>query len=178
MKLLVVSDIHGSAYYAEKIPEINEKKKADKIIVLGDLYYHGPRNPLTKDYSPMKVAEILNSLKDRLEVIKGNCDAEVDEMISEFKFKEHLLLDVNNMKVYFTHGHKNNMDNLPDEQIDMMVYGHFHTGFIVKKDGIIFANPGSISLPKDNTKNSYLILDKESIVLKDIDGNVIDEFKL
>ena len=178
MKLLVVSDIHGSAYYAEKIPEIFEREKADKIIVLGDLYYHGPRNPLTKDYSPMKVAEILNSLKDRLDVIKGNCDAEVDEMISEFKFKEHLLLDVNNMKVYFTHGHKNNMDNLPDEQIDMMVYGHFHTGFIVKKDGIIFANPGSISLPKDNTKNSYLILDKESIVLKDIDGNVIDEFKL
>ncbi len=178
MKLLVVSDIHGSAYYAEKIPEIFEKEKADKIIVLGDLYYHGPRNPLTKDYSPMKVAEILNSLKDRLDVIKGNCDAEVDEMISEFKFKEHLLLDVNNLKVYFTHGHKNNMDNLPDEQIDMMVYGHFHTGFIVKKDGIIFANPGSISLPKDNTKNSYLILDKESIVLKDIDGNVIDEFKL
>lgn len=177
MKLLVVSDIHGSAYYTEKIPEIFEREKADKIIVLGDLYYHGPRNPLTKDYSPMKVAEILNSLKDRLEVIKGNCDAEVDEMISEFKFKEHLLLDVNNMKVYFTHGHKNNMDNLPDEQIDMMVYGHFHTGFIVKKDGIIFANPGSISLPKDNTKNSYLILDKESIVLKDIDGNVIDEFK-
>ena len=178
MKLLVVSDIHGSAYYAEKIPEIFEREKADKIIVLGDLYYHGPRNPLTKDYSPMKVAEILNSLKDRLEVIKGNCDAEVDEMISEFKFKEHLLLEVNNMKIYFTHGHKNNMDNLPDEQIDMMVYGHFHTGFIVKKDGIIFANPGSISLPKDNTKNSYLILDKESIVLKDIDGNVIDEFKL
>lgn len=178
MKLLVVSDIHGSAYYAEKIPEIFEREKADKIIVLGDLYYHGPRNPLTKDYSPMKVAEILNSLKDRLEVIKGNCDAEVDEMISEFKFKEHLLLDVNNLKVYFTHGHKNNMDNLPDEQIDMMVYGHFHTGFIVKKDGIIFANPGSISLPKDNTKNSYLILDKESIVLKDIDGNVIEEFKL
>ena len=178
MKLLVVSDIHGSAYYAEKIPEIFEREKADKIIVLGDLYYHGPRNPLTKDYSPMKVAEILNSLKDRLEVIKGNCDAEVDEMISEFKFKEHLLLDVNNLKVYFTHGHKNNMDNLPDEQIDMMIYGHFHTGFIVKKDGIIFANPGSISLPKDNTKNSYLILEKESIVLKDIDGNVIDEFKL
>ena len=177
MKLLVVSDIHGSAYYAEKIPEIFEKEKADKIIVLGDLYYHGPRNPLTKDYSPMKVAEILNSLKDRLDVIKGNCDAEVDEMISEFKFKEHLLLDVNNLKVYFTHGHKNNMDNLPDEQIDMMVYGYFHTCFIVKKDGIIFANPGSISLPKDNTKNSYLILDKESIVLKDIDGNVIDEFK-
>lgn len=177
MKLLVVSDIHGSAYYAEKIPEIFEREKADKIIVLGDLYYHGPRNPLTKDYSPMKVAETLNSLKDRLKVIKGNCDAEVDEMISEFKFKEHLLLEVNNMKIYFTHGHKNNMDNLPDEQIDMMVYGHFHTGFIVKKDGIIFANPGSISLPKDNTKNSYLILDKESIVLKDIDGNVIDEFK-
>ena len=92
MKLLVVSDIHGSSYYANKIPEIFEKEKADKIILLGDLYYHGPRNPLTKEYAPMKVAEALNSLKQYIEAVKGNCDAEVDEMISEFKLNDQGLI--------------------------------------------------------------------------------------
>ena len=81
MKVLIISDIHGSGYYAKKIKEINEKEQPDKIIVLGDIYYHGPRNELSQEYEPMKVAEVLNSLKDKLLVIKGNCDAEVDEMI-------------------------------------------------------------------------------------------------
>ena len=81
MKVLVISDIHGSGYYAEKIKEINNRENPDKIIVLGDLYYHGPRNELSQEYNPMKVAEILNSLKHKLLAIKGNCDAEVDEMI-------------------------------------------------------------------------------------------------
>lgn len=105
MKVLVVSDIHGSSYYASKIPEIFEKEKADKIILLGDLYYHGPRNPLTKEYNPMKVAETLNSLKQYIEAVKGNCDAEVDEMISEFKLNDNLLLDINGKK-YFAHTDK------------------------------------------------------------------------
>ena len=86
MKAVVISDIHGSGYYAEKIKEINERENPDKIILLGDLYYHGPRNELSQEYKPMKVAEILNSLKDKLLVVRGNCDAEVDEMISDFKF--------------------------------------------------------------------------------------------
>ena len=97
MKVLVISDIHGSGYYAEKIKEINEKEKPEKIILLGDLYYHGPRNNLSQEYNPMKVAEILNSLKDKLLVVKGNCDAEVDEMISEFEFKDHILMEPNSV---------------------------------------------------------------------------------
>ena len=95
MKLLIISDIHGSSYYANKILEINDKEKPDKIILLGDLYYHGPRNKLTKDYAPMEVANILNSLKDKILAVKGNCDAEVDQMISEFKLENNLELKIN-----------------------------------------------------------------------------------
>ena len=122
----------------------------------------------------MKVAEALNSLKQYIEAVKGNCDAEVDEMISEFKLNDNLLLDINGKKVFCTHGQNYNIDNLPNEKIDIMLYGHFHTGFIKEKDGIIFANPGSISLPKDNTENSYLTIDEEKMELKNTDGKVID----
>ena len=177
MKLLIISDIHGSSYYAKKIEEINEKEKPDKIVLLGDLYYHGPRNDLTQEYNPMEVAKILNSLKEKLIVVKGNCDAEVDEMISEFQFQENIEMEVNGYNVFFTHGHKYNMDKMPPIgiKIDIMIYGHFHTGFITEENGIIFANPGSISLPKANTKHSYLIFDENELILKDIDGSIIDK---
>ena len=94
MKLLVISDIHGSSYYANKILDIVNKENPDKIVLLGDLYYHGPRNPLPNDYAPMKVADILNSLKEKLLVVKGNCDAEVDEMISNFKFEDRIKANI------------------------------------------------------------------------------------
>lgn len=178
MKLLIISDIHGSSYYGNKILEISKRENPDNIILLGDLYYHGPRNDLTKEYSPKVVAEILNSLKDKILAVKGNCDAEVDQMISDFELKDNLIMNVNGFKIFFTHGHKYNMDKLPDEKIDMLIYGHFHTGFIKQKNGIIFANAGSISLPKNNTKNSYLILDEKQIILKDIEGNIIDQIDL
>ena len=150
MKVLIISDIHGSGYYGEKIKEINERENPDKIILLGDLYYHGPRNELSQEYEPMKVANILNSLKDKLLVVKGNCDAEVDEMISEFKFQDHILMEINGTNYYFTHGHKYNIENIPYEDFDVMIYGHIHQGFIQEKEGYVFANPGSISLPKCN----------------------------
>ena len=102
MKAVVISDIHGSGYYAEKIKEINERENPDKIILLGDLYYHGPRNELSQEYKPMKVAEILNSLKDKLLVVRGNCDAEVDEMISDFKFNDNIRLNINGFKAITT----------------------------------------------------------------------------
>ena len=140
MKYLVISDIHGSNYYAKKINEIYEKEKPDKIILLGDLYYHGPRNPLTEEYNPMEVAKILNNLKEKI----------------------------------FTHGHKYNIDNIP-ENIDVLVYGHLHTGFIKEKNGVICVNSGSISLPKNNTKHSYLVIEGKEIMLKDVEGNVLED---
>ena len=180
MKLLVISDIHGSYYYAKKILEIVKRENPDKIVLLGDLYYHGPRNDLTQEYNPMEVSKILNSLKDKLIVTKGNCDAEVDEMISEFPFKEYVEMNVNGYNLFLSHGHKYNIDNLPPlgVNIDIMMYGHFHVGFIKEKDGIVFANPGSISLPKENSKHSYLIFDENKLTLKDIDGTVIEEYNL
>ena len=178
MKLLIISDIHGSSYYAKMIPKIFKLEKADEMIILGDLYYHGPRNPLPKDYSPMDVCNILNSLKEKLKVVRGNCDALVDETISDFNFHDHLLLNINNKRIYFTHGDKYNQDVLPDEKFDIMFYGHFHTGFIRKKNNLIFANPGSLSLPKNNTRHSYIIMDSEKITLKDISGSIIEEIYL
>lgn len=175
MKLLIISDIHGSSYYAKMIPKIFKLEKADEMIILGDLYYHGPRNPLPKDYSPMNVCNILNSIKEKLKVVRGNCDALVDETISDFNFHDHLLLNINNKRIYFTHGDKYNQDVLPDEKFDIMFYGHFHTGFIRKKNNLIFANPGSLSLPKNNTRHSYIIMDSEKITLKDISGSIIEE---
>lgn len=177
MKVVVASDIHGSSYYAERLKEIVQKENAEKVVVLGDLYYHGPRNELTQEYLPMKVAEILNAMKEKLLVVRGNCDAEVDEMISEFKFEDNILIELNGKKFYFTHGHKYNMDNLPYDDFDIMIYGHFHQGFIQEKEQFIFANPGSISLPKGVSTHSYILLDENSITLKDIDGNVLDEYK-
>ncbi|MCI8617264.1 MAG: phosphodiesterase [Clostridia bacterium] len=176
MKVLVISDIHGSGYYAEKIKEIDEREKTEKIILLGDLYYHGPRNDLSQEYNPMKVAEVLNSLKNKLLVIKGNCDAEVDEMISEFDFQDHILMKINGKNIYFTHGHKYNIDKIPYEEFDMLIYGHIHQGFIEEKEGYIFANPGSISLPKCNTEHSYIILDENKIILKRVDGEILKEY--
>ena len=178
MRVLVISDIHGSSYYAEKIKEIVARENPDKIILLGDLYYHGPRNELTQEYAPMKVAEVLNSLKDKLLVVKGNCDAEVDEMISDFKFEDHLLLNINGKKIYFTHGHKYNIENIPYEDFDVLIYGHIHQGFIEEKEGYLFANPGSISLPKGGTEHSYLMLEEDKFILKDVDGKVLQEYQL
>ena len=176
MKVLVISDIHGSFYYAERIKEIVEKENPDKIILLGDLYYHGPRNDLSQEYAPMKVAEILNSLKDKLLVVKGNCDAEVDEMISDFKFEDHYLLNINGKNIYFTHGHKYNIEVIPYEDFEILIYGHIHQGFIQEKEGYLFANPGSISLPKCGTEHSYLILEENKIILKNVEGNVLQEY--
>ena len=177
MKVLVISDIHGSSYYAEKIKEIVNKENPDKIILLGDLYYHGPRNDLSQEYAPMEVAEVLNSLKDKLLVVKGNCDAEVDEMISEFKFEDHLLLNINGKNIYFTHGHKYNIEVIPYEDFEILIYGHIHQCFIQEKEGYLFANPGSISLPKGGTEHSYLILEEDKIILKNVDGKLIQEYK-
>ena len=176
MKVLIISDIHGSGYYAEKIKEIVERENPDKIVLLGDLYYHGPRNDLSQEYNPMKVAEILNSLKDKLLVVRGNCDAEVDEMISQFKFEDHILMEINGKKVYFTHGHRYNIEVIPYEDFEIMIYGHIHQGFIEEKEGYLFANPGSISIPRLNTPHSYLIFEEDMLLLKDVEGEVIKEY--
>lgn len=185
MKYIVASDIHGSSYYAKKLLEVFEKENANELILLGDLYYHGPRNPLPKEYNPMEVANMLNGFKSPLHVTKGNCDAEVDEMISNFKFNDNIKMLIGEKRFYFTHGHHENIDNKPDN-VDVLVYGHFHTGFIIKKENVVFINTGSTTLPKNNTSNSYLVIEENNLLnekkveinLKDLEGNLIDGIKL
>ncbi|MBO7344793.1 MAG: phosphodiesterase [Clostridia bacterium] len=178
MKFLIASDIHGSKYYAEKIVELKKKEKADKIIVLGDIYNHGPRNPLPKDYAPLEVAEILNGEIKDLIIIKGNCDSQVDTMISKFDFLENLVIVSGEKSVFLTHGHIYNKDCPPKTNFDAVIYGHFHTGFIERIGQTVFANAGSTSLPKNGTPNSYIVLSDGVITLKDIGGKVIKEIKI
>ena len=178
MKIVIASDLHGSAFYANKLMDICYKEDADKLILLGDIYNHGPRNQLPKDYEPMKVAEILNGVKENLIVIKGNCDSEVDTMISEFDFVGDLVIVSGNKTIYLTHGHVYNKDKMPKTNFDAIIYGHFHTGFIEKIGNKIVANAGSTSLPKNNTKQSYLLLDQNMLYLKDLDKKVIDKMEI
>lgn len=173
MKILIASDLHGSSYYAKKIIEIYALENAEKIVLLGDVYNHGPRNSLPKDYQPMEVAKTLNAVKENLIVIKGNCDSAVDTMISEFDFIEDACLLIGKKSVFLTHGHVYNIDNQPKTRYSAIIYGHFHTGFIERKNNVIVANTGSLSLPKNHTPNSYIIIDEQTIVLKDLDGNII-----
>ena len=173
MKFLIASDIHGSAFYTEKILQIAKQENADKIVLLGDIFNHGPRNPLPTEYAPLKVAELLNGVKDNLIVIEGNCDSQVDTMISEFDFIKDVVLVSGDKTVLCTHGHVYNKDQKPKTKFDAVIYGHFHTGFIEQIDETIFVNAGSVSLPKNSTPSSYVILEDGKITLKTIDGEVI-----
>ena len=173
MKYLVASDIHGSKYYAEKLACRIDHEMVDEIVLLGDLYYHGPRNPLPKDYDPMAVCDILNRYKDKTISAKGNCDAEVDVMISKFPCLATIRKTIHGKRYMFTHGHKYNMECLP-ANIDILVHGHTHiSGIAMSKSGMVVANPGSVSIPKGDTTNSYMIVTDHSIVIKDLDGEEI-----
>ncbi len=178
MKLVIASDIHGSAYYAQKVKDAFEREGGELLALLGDIYNPGPRNPISKDYEPLKVASILNSVKDKLIVIKGNCDSEVDTLISEFDFSDFSQIFVDGLKITLTHGHKFNKDNMPTNAGDLMCYGHFHTGFITKVGKTVVANAGSVSLPKDGTPSSYLTVEGGVVTLKDIDGKTVDTMKI
>ena len=130
MKLLVASDIHGSQFYAEKLASRIDKEMVDEVVLLGDLYYHGPRNPLPKDYNPMAVCDILNNYKDKTVSAKGNCDAEVDIMISKFPCHTTIRKTIHGKRYMFTHGHVYNVDN-PPANIDILVHGHTHVNGIL-----------------------------------------------
>lgn len=169
MKLLIATDIHGSAYYADKAVEKFKQHGAEQLILLGDVYNHGPRNPFPKDYAPMSVAEALNAIADKTVAVKGNCDSEVDQMISGFPFVNDYVLPLGSRRVYFTHGHVFNKANPPQtaKRGDLVFYGHFHTSEITDAAGVICVNVGSTSLPKDG-KHAYCVLTDNAITIYDL----------
>jgi len=161
-KIMVISDVHGSYTQLEKAVNIFHVQKYDRLIILGDLYYHGPRNPLPEGYNPKKCAELLNSIKNEILVVKGNCDAEVDEMISEFKFHEVIRLNFGNMVIICDHGHHYGMDKPIAGKYDLYLFGHYHIIYHKRYEDCLIMSPGSISLPKDDNY-SYLSIDENGM---------------
>ncbi|MFU0828481.1 MAG: Phosphoesterase [Lachnoclostridium sp.] len=173
MKLMIASDIHGSASYCEKLIEAYKKEKADKLLLLGDLLYHGPRNDLPEGYQPKKVIELLNSIKDEILCVRGNCDTEVDQMVLEFPIMaEYCILYLNNRMIFATHGHKFNPSDRPMLKAgDILLNGHTHVPACERIEDFIYMNPGSVSIPKENSAHSYMTWDKE-INWKDLEGSI------
>ena len=153
MKLVIASDIHGSAYWCRKLMELIEKENPDKVVLLGDLLYHGPRNDLPRDYAPKAVIPMLSALKDRILAVRGNCEAEVDQMVLPFHcMADYALLECGGISMYLTHGHHANPDALPPLTVgSVFLSGHTHVKLDQVVDGIRCLNPGSVSIPKDGS---------------------------
>ena len=175
MKFLIASDIHGSFISTQKILDSAKQFNVDKIVLLGDVYYHGPRNVIPDYYDPKKVSALLNENVDKLIVVRGNCDSQVDAMISDFEFVDQAIITLGTKSIFLTHGHIFNMDNPPKGEYNAVIYGHFHTGFIEKLNGKIFANAGSVTLPKNQTPKSFIIADENKLTLYNLENEKIKE---
>ena len=173
MKLLIASDIHGSAYYCEKLIQAFKDEEADKLLLLGDILYHGPRNDLPKDYDPRKVIAMLNNMASDILCVRGNCDTEVDQMVLDFPIMaEYCILYLENHMIYCTHGHKLTEDmKLPLNQGDILLCGHTHVPKCSNEEGYTYMNPGSVSIPKENSAHGYMILEDKSFLWNDLEGS-------
>jgi len=180
MKWLIASDIHGSIYYCEKLIEAFKNEKADRLLLLGDVLYHGPRNDLPCDYAPKKVISLLNGMKNKILCVRGNCDTEVDQMVLEFPIlADYAVIEARGRMIYATHGHKYSPENLPPVQEgDVLLYGHIHVPKCYEQDGVLMLNPGSVSIPKEESAHGYMILEDGKLEWKDIDGRVYNSYTL
>ncbi|MBE5937484.1 MAG: phosphodiesterase [Lachnospiraceae bacterium] len=171
MKLMIASDIHGSAYYCRKVIEAFDIEKPDRLVLLGDLLYHGPRNDLPKEYEPKKVIEMLNNIADKLLCVRGNCEAEVDQMVLAFPvMADYAYIVADGLNIFATHGHVFNNDNLPKLQKgDILLHGHTHVPADIKFENYRYINPGSVSIPKEGSAHSYLIMENGIFTFKSLE---------
>ena len=174
MKLMIASDIHGSAYYCRKMIEAYKNEKAEKLLILGDILYHGPRNDLPCEYAPKEVIGMLNPMADELLCVRGNCDTEVDQMVLDFPvLAEYAFFYVNGRTVFATHGHNFNPANPPKiKKGDILLNGHTHVPAFEETKNFIYVNPGSVSIPKENSEHGYIILEDNTLTWKTLDGKV------
>lgn len=162
MKLMIASDLHGSAYYTEKLLQAMEQEQPDKLLLLGDLLYHGPRNDLPRGYDPKAVIAMLNGVREKLLCVRGNCEAEVDQMVLAFPvLNDYGVLFVDGITMYLIHGHKN-MD-LPVVPGNLVLSGHTHVPLLEERQGVFYGNPGSVSIPKQNSVHGYLIYENGTL---------------
>ena len=180
MKLMIASDIHGSAYFCNKLIEAFKREEADRLLLLGDILYHGPRNDLPKDYAPKRVIGMLNGIKDKIFCVRGNCDTEVDQMVLDFPIlADYAVIPVKDRLIYATHGHVYNSGNLPSiQKSDILLHGHTHVPVCVAYDNHIYINPGSVSIPKENSCNSYMVLEDGVFLWKDLDGSIYKSYEI
>ena len=172
MVLMIASDLHGSAYYTDKLMTAFAAEKPDKLLLLGDLLYHGPRNDLPQNYDCMDVAARLNAIKEHIIAVRGNCDSEVDQMVLEFPMMaDYALLEVNGLTLYATHGHLwDETCPPPMKEGTVLLNGHFHVPVCNVHGKYLYVNPGSTSIPKGGSVGSYLILKDKTFTWKDMDG--------
>lgn len=176
MKWMIASDLHGSAYYCRKMLEALEREEADRLFLLGDLLYHGPRNDLPREYAPKEVIPLLNEKKEKLLCVRGNCDAEVDQMVLEFPvLADYAVLPVGQRLIYATHGHIYHVKNLPPlAPGDVLLHGHTHVpAWTEFGQGNLYLNPGSASIPKENSPHSYMTLEGNTMQWKELESSAV-----
>jgi putative phosphoesterase len=176
MKWMIASDLHGSAYYCRKMLEVFEREGADRLFLLGDLLYHGPRNDLSREYAPKEVIPLLNGKKEKLLCVRGNCDAEVDQMVLEFPvLADYAVLPVGRRLIYATHGHIYHVKNLPPlAPGDVLLHGHTHVpAWTEFGQGNLYLNPGSVSIPKENSPHSYMTLEGNTMQWKELESSAV-----
>ena len=175
MKLMFASDIHGSASAMEAILRQYKLEGAQRLVLLGDLLYHGPRNDLPDRYDPKAVTAMLNENKNELLCVRGNCDAEVDQMVLEFPIQaDYALFDLDGTTAFVTHGHLFNLAALPPhKEGDLLIHGHTHVHVVTEKDGMTYINPGSAALPKEGQPKSYMTYENGVFTIKTLDGETL-----
>lgn len=180
MKYMIASDIHGSAFYCRELLNAYKNSGAGRLILLGDILYHGPRNDLPREYAPKEVISMLNDYKDQIYNVRGNCDTEVDQMVLEFPIlADYALLAIEGLTIYATHGHIYNKENLPPvKKGDILLHGHTHILAAEHFGDIIVLNPGSVSIPKGGNPPTYALLENEIFRILDFEGNIIKEMNL
>lgn len=170
MKLLIASDIHGSAVYCGQLMEAIKSENPTKVLLLGDLLYHGPRNNLPEGYAPKEVAEMLNGIKEKLLCVRGNCDTEVDQMLLEFPvLSDSAMLFCEGLTIYASHGHHDFPALQPGE---VVLSGHTHVPACYVKENIRYLNPGSVSIPKEESWHGYMILENGNFIWKNLTGEI------
>ncbi len=176
MKLLIASDIHGDFESAKAVFSAAEHEGAEKILLLGDILYHGPRNDLPKTYAPKAVIELLNQNKDRILAVRGNCDTEVDQMVLDFPIlADYAYLSLDGLTVFATHGHHHNT-NTPPALLsgEILLHGHTHVLKCEKfGNDNYYLNPGSVALPKENNPRTYMVYENRTFTVKDLDGKTV-----
>lgn len=180
MKIMIASDIHGSAYYLRQLLERYQAEQPDKLLLLGDILYHGPRNDLPEGYAPQEAIALLNDMKEEILCVRGNCDTDVDQMVLEFPIlADYCILYEQGYMIFATHGHNHNTANPPMLKAgDVLLHGHTHVPAVEEFGCNYYLNPGSISIPKGGSEHSYLMLEDGMFTWKNLSGEAYRYFDL